>query len=114
LIVIRSCRSGDYTTVWNGLDYPGLIIPVTTVDPVLDKVNPPHKFLSPEDEEAYKLCMWLFLFAIRTFLTIGYVDKPETFKDAPVSVQLVGRTGEDEAVIAIGEIVDKALEEYKH
>jgi len=114
LTVIRPYRSADYTTVWNGLDYPGLIIPVTTVDPTLDKVKPPHKFLSPEDEEAYKLCTWLFLIAIRTFLMIGYVDKPETFKDAPVSVQIIGRTGEDEAVIAIGEIVDKALKEYKH
>jgi amidase len=36
-------------------------------------------------------------------------DKPETFKDAPISIQVVGRTLEEEAVIAMSEIVDAAL-----
>ena len=37
------------------------------------------------------------------------VDDPETFKDAPICIQVVGKTLEEEAVIAIGEIVDLAL-----
>lgn len=36
-------------------------------------------------------------------------DNPESFAGAPVGLQLVGRTQEDEAVIAMTEIVDKAL-----
>ena len=38
-----------------------------------------------------------------------YIDDPETFKDAPICIQVVGKTLEEEAVIAIGEIVDSAL-----
>lgn len=34
------------------------------------------------------------------------VDDPETFYNAPVSLQLVGRTLEEEAVIKMTEIVD--------
>jgi hypothetical protein len=36
-------------------------------------------------------------------------DDPETFKNAPVCLQLVGRTLEEEAVIKMTEIVDAAL-----
>jgi Asp-tRNA(Asn)/Glu-tRNA(Gln) amidotransferase A subunit family amidase len=38
-----------------------------------------------------------------------YVDDPEIFKDAPICIQVIGKTLEEEAVIAIGEIVDSAL-----
>lgn len=37
------------------------------------------------------------------------LDDPATFKDAPLCIQLVGRTLEEEGVIAMGEIVDAAL-----
>lgn len=37
------------------------------------------------------------------------VDSPETYKNAPVGLQLVGQSQEDEAVIAMTEIVDAAL-----
>ena len=37
------------------------------------------------------------------------LDNPANFANAPISVQLVGRTCEEEAVIAMGEIVVAAL-----
>lgn len=37
------------------------------------------------------------------------LDHPEVFQDAPVCLQLVGRTLEEEGVIAMTEIVDAAL-----
>lgn len=40
-------------------------------------------------------------------------DDPEVFKGAPISLQLVGGTLEEEAVIAMTEIVDSALKKYK-
>ena len=40
-------------------------------------------------------------------------DSPETFKNAPVGLQLVGRSREEEAVIAMTEIVDAALKAHK-
>lgn len=41
-------------------------------------------------------------------------DSPETFKNAPVSLQLVGRCQEDEAVIAMTEIVKVALDAKRY
>jgi amidase len=43
---------------------------------------------------------------------VPLVDDPITYKNAPISVQLVGKTLEEEAVIAMSEIVDKALKAH--
>ncbi|KAG6860169.1 hypothetical protein C0995_014841 [Termitomyces sp. Mi166 len=80
-----------YTVVWNVLDFPALVIPVSRVDPKLDVKKPAHEFFSDLDRSIYELY------------------EPETFKDAPIGFQVVGRTQEDEAVIAMSEIVDAAL-----
>ncbi|KAF8495226.1 general amidase [Russula emetica] len=84
--------SAEYTFVWNTLDYPCCVFPVTEVDPVLDQPKPAHQFLSKTDQRVYEL-----------------YDSPEAFKNAPVGLQLVGQCQEDEAVIAMTEIVDAAL-----
>lgn len=42
--------------VWNVLDYSALVIPVTKVDPILDKKKPAHAFLSKMDEAHYDAC----------------------------------------------------------
>ena len=49
-------RHAQYTTVWNVLDYPALVIPISKVDPNLDKPKPAHVFLSKADEEHYETC----------------------------------------------------------
>jgi len=82
----------EYTSIWNVLDYPACAFPVTRVDPILDQPKPAHQFLSEEDQRLYKL-----------------YDSPETFENAPIGLQLVGQCQEDEAVIAMTEIVDAAL-----
>jgi Asp-tRNA(Asn)/Glu-tRNA(Gln) amidotransferase A subunit family amidase len=53
----------------------------------------------------------IFIFIVRPFVLTHfiYVDDPETFKDAPICIQVIGKTLEEEAVIAMGEIVDSAL-----
>ncbi|KAH7915795.1 general amidase [Hygrophoropsis aurantiaca] len=84
-------RYTNYTTVWNALDYPACVIPVSTVDPVLDAKKPAHAFIDDYDRKIYE----------------SY--DPETFKNAPVCVQLVGRTLEEEAVIGMTELVAAAL-----
>ncbi|TRM68714.1 general amidase [Schizophyllum amplum] len=82
-----------YTGVFNGLDYPSLVIPVTRVDLEKDAtVSERHEFYGPLDEIVYKL-----------------YDSPKTFANAPIGVQIVGRSMEDEAVLAMGQIVDTAL-----
>ncbi|KAH9007313.1 general amidase [Lactarius hatsudake] len=88
-------KNVGYTMIWNVLDYPACVFPVTKVDPVLDRPKPEHDFLSEADRQIHEL-----------------YDSPETFKNAPVSLQLVGRSQEDEAVIAMTEIVRAALERH--
>ncbi|OAX42358.1 general amidase [Rhizopogon vinicolor AM-OR11-026] len=85
----------NYTTVWNALDYPAAIFPVTTVDPNLDTKKPRHDFYDDFDEGIHEMY------------------DPETFKNAPVCLQLVGRTLEEEAVVKMTEIVDAALASAK-
>ena len=48
-----------YTTVFNALDYPACIIPVSKVDPVLDVKKPSHGFLNTTDKSNYELCKLL-------------------------------------------------------
>ncbi|CCL99086.1 uncharacterized protein FIBRA_01100 [Fibroporia radiculosa] len=81
----------NYTQVFNVLNYVACAFPVTKVDPTLDAKKPPHQFLNEADEVNYNLY------------------DPITFQNAPVGLQLVGRTLEEEAVIAMTEIVDSAL-----
>ena len=42
-----------------------------------------------------------------------FADNPDAFKNAPVGLQLAAQTFEDEAVIAMTEIVDKCVKDYK-
>ncbi|KAG5727460.1 Acetamidase [Termitomyces sp. T112] len=83
-----------YTMVWNFLDCPALAIPVSRVDPAVDVKRPAHKFLSDLDKSIYELY------------------EPEAFKNAPIGFQVVARTHEDEAVIAMAEIIDAALQAF--
>ncbi|KAJ7170111.1 general amidase [Mycena filopes] len=84
-------KSAQYTMSWNLLDYPALVVPVAKVDPVLDVKQTRNQFYSEADRENYELY------------------DPATYHNAPVSIQVVGRTSEDEAVIAMSEVVDQAL-----
>ncbi|KAF8577001.1 general amidase [Ramaria rubella] len=84
-------RNTMYTVVWSSLDYPSLVLPVTTVDPKLDAIIARDDFLSTDDQILHELYT------------------PETYKHAPVGLQLVARTHEDEALIRMSEIVDQAL-----
>ncbi|KAJ8522020.1 hypothetical protein ONZ45_g1362 [Pleurotus djamor] len=87
--------NANYTMVWNAMDYSAIVVPVCKADPTIDIKKPLDRFLSEQDKENYDL----------------YV--PEVFSNGPVSVQIVGRTLEEEAVIAMGEIVDDALKAAK-
>jgi amidase len=46
-------------------------------------------------------------------LTIVHADNPTTYENAPISIQVIGCTMEEEAVIAMSEIVDEALKVAK-
>ncbi|KAJ7887502.1 general amidase [Mycena olivaceomarginata] len=81
----------QYTLPWNLLDYPALVIPVSQVDQELDAKQPREDFYTADDRANYEQY------------------DPATYENAPISIQVVGRTGEEEATIAMSEIIDRAL-----
>lgn len=108
-------RISMYSAVWNSLNYPCCIFPVTSVDPVKDPVQPRTEYLGKADRLNWETCecrpfpcvscMWMLK-------VVATPDHPETFEKAPVGLQLVGQTLEEEAVLAMTEIVDAALKGY--
>ncbi|KDQ31042.1 hypothetical protein PLEOSDRAFT_1092424 [Pleurotus ostreatus PC15] len=84
-------KNADYTMIWNLLDYTTMVIPISKVDPTFDVKKPAHEFLSDRDQINYDLY------------------DPVVFANAPISIQVVGRTLEEEAVLALGKIVDDAV-----
>ena len=103
-----------YTSIWNALDYATAVFPVTMVDPIIDAQIPPRDFLGEADKWLYDICTLFSPLYIRALIDGAAIvlDDPETFKGAPVAVQLVGRTLEEEAVIAMTEVVDLAIKVY--
>ncbi|KAL4799010.1 amidase [Aspergillus venezuelensis] len=84
-------RYWGYTANWNLLDYPGAVFPVTTVDPVKDPVDTEYVPVNEQDKWAYEMY------------------KPEKYTDAPVSLQVVGRRGYDEKVLAALGAIEGAM-----
>ena len=89
------------------LDYTTLTFPVTTVDPKVDLRPAPREFLGPRDKYYHDLCESP---SETTFTcTQSRSDDPDAFAHMPVGLQLIGQTLEEEAVIAMAEIVVAAL-----
>ncbi|KAJ7751252.1 amidase signature domain-containing protein, partial [Mycena maculata] len=88
-------KTAEYTMAWNLLDYPALVIPVSKVDQELDAKQPRDAFYTGRDRANYE------------------EYNPVTHENAPISIQVVGRTMEEEAVIAMAEVVDDALKAAK-
>ncbi|TFK85684.1 general amidase [Polyporus arcularius HHB13444] len=92
----HGCNSDDfYTSLCNYLDYTASVFPVTHVDKAQDRVVPPHEYRNHEDEAVYKMY------------------DPELFHGLPIGLQLIGRTLEEEGVIAMTELVVEALKASK-
>ncbi|KAF7557023.1 hypothetical protein G7046_g6156 [Stylonectria norvegica] len=80
-----------YTAVWNLLDYPALVFPVTKVDAVKDAKELGYCPQNSHDADNDKLY------------------NPETYKDAPVGLQLIGRRFDDEKVIESFDLIKRYL-----
>lgn len=80
-------RYWGYTAIWNLLDYPGAVFPVTTVDPTKDLKDVNYVPVSDQDKFVYDMY------------------SPEKYVNAPVSLQVIGRRQQDEKTLAaLGEI----------
>lgn len=78
-----------YTSQWNLLDYPALVFPVTMVDPELDKKDENYQPRNEKDKYNHDLY------------------EPDKYRDAPVSLQLVGRRYDDEKIIQALEFIQQ-------
>ena len=89
------------------------MFPVTFADANIDLPAAPHDFHNHEDEAVYKLCRCQPSILGRTSRAESSSDNPKLFHGLPVGLQLIGGTQEEEAVIAMTEIVDAALAKFK-
>ncbi|GAA5853824.1 hypothetical protein JCM8547_007462 [Rhodosporidiobolus lusitaniae] len=93
----------SYTGLSNLNDFPTAVVPVTRVDPSLDASYPRQEYHDYDP--------------LNTGTSFDRVNweryDPEFFKNCPISLQVLGRKGEDEAVIRMTEVVDEALKSQK-
>ncbi|TCD71499.1 hypothetical protein EIP91_008880 [Steccherinum ochraceum] len=88
-----STGPATYTLVFSTLDCPSLVVPVTKVDPAVDVKAAPHQFSGDDDEALYN------------------IYDPELLAGLPVGLQVVGQRHEEEAILAMGAILDDALKQ---
>lgn len=91
-LTISSNKYVGYTCVYNVLDLPSVVLPVTIVDPAVDIPDTSYQPISELDASVHAM-----------------YDSPETFKDAPIGVQVVGRRWREEEVLGVASVVDEAL-----
>ncbi|QDS68693.1 hypothetical protein FKW77_002767 [Venturia effusa] len=89
---LNSAKYWGYTSQWNLLDYPGLVFPVTRVDPAVDVKDEGYEPRNEKDKYNHDLY------------------EPELYKDAPISLQLVGRRYDDEKIIQALEFMQKRIQ----
>ncbi|KAG9855256.1 amidase, partial [Aureobasidium melanogenum] len=82
----------NYTMLWNFLDYPATIIPTDRVRESDVADGEDSALYGEQDLKNYKL-----------------YDSPETYENAPLSVQVVGMRQEDEALAEVVGLVDNIL-----
>ncbi|CAF2100723.1 unnamed protein product [Rotaria magnacalcarata] len=81
-----------YTSIWNLLDYPAAVFPVTTVDLMKDKVAIDYKPRNVLDEENFKL-----------------YTSADSYSNAPIGLQVVCRRYNDEKLMKCLEIIERAM-----
>ncbi|KAH9427273.1 hypothetical protein MCOR02_012179 [Pyricularia oryzae] len=81
-----------YTSHWNLVDYPAVVFPVTTVDPVKDVKDASYTPKNAQDRFVYDMYT------------------PDKFANAPVSLQIVGRRFHDEKVLAALVEIERAID----
>ncbi|KAL3477194.1 amidase signature domain-containing protein [Aspergillus californicus] len=87
----EACTKELYTVVWNAVDYPAIIMPFTTVDPVVDVRDTEFVAKDELDER------------------IQALYDPELMAGAPVSLQLVAPRLQDAALLRYAEELDRVL-----
>lgn len=87
---LDTSRWWGYTSQWNLLDVPAVVFPVDRVDPAQHSAA--EKYTPRNEKDRYNWDLW-------------ELHGAEGYRNAPVSLQLVGRRYEDEKLIQTLEIV---------
>lgn len=95
MLTAHLIRYGGYAEIWNLLDYPAAIIPVTTVDRDIDVQKQSDESAAVSDNA-------------RNPQTEGEYD-PDVYHGAPVSLQIICRPWCEEHLLNVSEVVDCAL-----
>lgn len=105
---LECARYWGYTSQWNILDYPALVFPTGSLcTPEVDEKEEVYQPRNADDDYNYKLCESDIYH--RSCRIADYrPDNPETYRDAPISLQLVGRRYEDEKVLEAMKMIAKA------
>lgn len=118
--LIDTARYWCYTSQWNLLDYPALVFPTGLYCNEQDAADKTYSPRNEQDAYNYTLCKLeaisrKFGLDVHKCLTdvFSFSDEPEKFKDAPISLQLVGRRYEDEKLIDALEMILDASETPK-
>lgn len=72
-ITCQLVRSAVYTIIWNTLDCPSLVLPITEVNAELDVSVPAHEFRGADDEAVYKLCKLCVLETLEILVLITFL-----------------------------------------
>lgn len=87
-------RYWGYTSVFNALDLPGIVFPVTSVLPTDDWGEDVGEVCGDKDAE------------YRGFWSRGGAER---YRDAPVGLQLVGKRLQEERLMAVAGVVEGVL-----
>ena len=97
-----------YSVFVNLLDYTAVVLPATKVDQNVDKVDSSYDAPGGKaDQETQDDCEFDRSVVIECLLT--FIDDPEIYHGANVSVQLVGRRLQEEKMLALAEYVGQTL-----
>ncbi|THV06030.1 amidase [Dendrothele bispora CBS 962.96] len=89
---LQTSKYWGYTSAWNFVDYPAAVFPTgLSADPTLDPKDEKREPWSKYD--AHSIACY----------------EPETFKNAPLSLQIVSRRNVDEAALMVLKEVEKVL-----
>ncbi|KAL3421666.1 general amidase [Phlyctema vagabunda] len=84
--------TATYTSLWNYLDYPAIVIPVDEVRDIDHADDLSNAKFGPDDEQLYSL-----------------YTGPEQYKNAPVCIQVVGYRHKDEALLKTVAVLDSII-----
>lgn len=100
----------NYTMLWNFLDYPATTIPTDRVRESDVADGEDSALYGEQDLKNYKLCEHPCVLGLKIITnSLSLDDSPETYKDSPLSVQVVGMRQEDEALAGVVGLVDSIL-----